>query len=252
MPNELVMRAKLAHFMKCGAPPSYHLMGEGFTDLSESKNPKEYARQYVHMTTESTDVIGYSPSEAYSVDIYSENPVALRIAQATDEEQVGSAARVSIVEVHYWEQLGANTFAAYEREFAIIPDGKGSGVEALVYTGNFKAVGQSTKGTWNDTSKTFNATAASPLTFECSEGSTAGRTAISDISPAKGANNRYVYRVSATAITLPNAGDPIDHTWAAWNGTDDIIAANGRHVALVEIDAASECVRGGTSTAVAD
>lgn len=252
MSNELVMRAKLAHFMKCGSPLAFHLMGEGFTDLSESKNPKEYARQYVHMTTESTDVIGYSPSDAYSVDVYSENPVASRIIKATDEEQVGSAARVEIVEVHYWEQAGANTFVAYKREYAIIPDGKGSGTDALVYTGNFKAVGEQTKGTWNDTTKTFNATAAASLTFSCAAGATAGDTAISNISPAKTAGNSYVYRVSENTITLPNSGDPVDHTWSEWNESDDITAANGNNVALVEIDTSSECVRAGTETAVSN
>lgn len=159
MPNELVMRAKLAHYMECGDPAAYELMGEGFTDLTESKNPKTYARQYVHMTTESTDVIGFSPANSYSVDVYSENPVASRIVKATDEEHVGSDARVNIVEVHLWEPSGETegVYVAYKRQYAIVPDGKGSGVEALVYTGNFQAVSEAEKGTFNVTSKTFTA-----------------------------------------------------------------------------------------------
>lgn len=156
MPNELIMRAKLAHYMECGTPGAYELMGEGFTDLTESKNPKTYARQYVHMTTESTDVIGFSPSNAYSVDVYSANPVAARIVKATDEEQVGSDARVNICEVHLWEPgTTAGTYIAYERIYAIVPDGKGSGVEALVYTGNFQAVGESQKGIFTIATKAF-------------------------------------------------------------------------------------------------
>lgn len=32
--------------------PSFNLMGEGFTDLSESKNPTEYSRKYIHEQSE--------------------------------------------------------------------------------------------------------------------------------------------------------------------------------------------------------
>ena len=48
--------------------PSFNLMGEGFTDLSESKNPTEYSRKYIHEQSERTDVTGFAPAMAYSMD----------------------------------------------------------------------------------------------------------------------------------------------------------------------------------------
>lgn len=48
---------------------------KGFTDQSTSKNPKEYARQYVDELFEQTDVVGYSPSTSYGFDQYAGNTV---------------------------------------------------------------------------------------------------------------------------------------------------------------------------------
>ena len=36
--------------------------------MTNNKNPKEYARQYVDSPSEDTDVVGYSPSIDYSFD----------------------------------------------------------------------------------------------------------------------------------------------------------------------------------------
>ena len=59
-------------------PVSYtHLFTrmKGFTELSGSKNPTEYSRQYVDEIFESTDVTGYSPSWSFAFDDYTEDAV---------------------------------------------------------------------------------------------------------------------------------------------------------------------------------
>lgn len=250
--NELVLRAKLRHYMEVGSPLAFQLVGDGFTAFNESKNAKEYSRQYVHMTTELTDVIGFSPSIGYASEIYTEDAVCQHVVRVTDNEYVGAAAQVDIVAVNLFDQIGANVYRAYKRRYTIVPDGKGDGVEALVYTGNLKAVSDLIPGTFNTSTKTFNATAAPALTFTCTAGTAAGDTEVGDIDPAKGGGNSYVYRVSAGAISLPNLGDAVDHTWAAWDGVDDITAANGANLAIVEISAASLCVAAGIGVAVSN
>lgn len=160
--SELVMRSQFASYMKTATgsgsdPDTYTLMGEGFTSLKESKNPKEYSRQYVNESTERTDVVGYATQIEYSLDTYTENAAIEKIKDITDNEKVGTDAQVEIVNVNLWNDTGSSSAHAYEafkRNYAVIPDAKGDGVEALVYSGSFKAVGDITKGTWDGTTFT--------------------------------------------------------------------------------------------------
>lgn len=149
--SNLVSRDQWVAYMNTGTDGTeeYNLVGEGFSSFSEAKNPKEYTRQYVHEKSERSDVVGYAPSISYSADMYSGDPCVERVAKAADEEQVGNAAHVDIVTVNLWENV------AYKRTYAIIPDGKGDGVEALIYTGTLKAVGGSTKGSFDVATKKF-------------------------------------------------------------------------------------------------
>lgn len=156
----LVMRAGLAHYMDVSdtSTAQFTRIGEGFTDFTESKNAKEYARQYINESTERTDVVGYAPSIAYSADIYSDDPVCQKVVAITDSEALGADAQVDIVTANEYEITGsATTCTAYKRKYAVIPDQKASGVEQLVYTGTLKAVGEQIEGTFNPSTKVFTA-----------------------------------------------------------------------------------------------
>lgn len=160
--SRLVKRAELHSYMDVGASgtPSFELIGEGFTSLSEAKNPKEYSRQYIHEYTERTDVVGYAPAIAYSVDAHTNNSVIAKIIAVTDQELTGADCQVDIVAVNTFETQtsGQSTVCtAYKRKYAIIPDNKGDGTDALVYTGNFRAVGDVIPGTFNEETKAFTA-----------------------------------------------------------------------------------------------
>lgn len=150
---KLVSRSEMRSYMNTGttAAPAFAMIGEGFTSLSEAKNPKEYSRQYVHERTERTDVVGYAPAISYSVDIYTNNPVIKKIRDVTDQELIGTDAQVEIVTAEHFGDAAVDETAltAYKRTYAIIPDAKGDGTEALVYTGTFKAVGDIVKGKFN-------------------------------------------------------------------------------------------------------
>lgn len=156
----LVTRDQWSAYMDTGKndTPEFNLIGEGFTSFAEAKNPKEYNRQYVHEKTERSDVVGYAPSISYSADMYSGDPCVEKIAQITDSEAIGAAALVTIVTVNLWEKgNGGESYVAYQRKYSVIPDGKGDGTEALIYTGTLKANGEVTKGTFDLSSKTFTA-----------------------------------------------------------------------------------------------
>ena len=153
----LVIRSQWAAYMKCGSGQSaaYALMGEGFTDLAESKNPQEYSRHYVHEKSERSDVTGYSPSLSYSMDYYSTDPVCAEIRDITDQEMVGTDAQRQIVLVDLFDGSATAGYTAYERTFAVIPDGKGSGTDALIYTGTIKSAGDLVKGKFVPSTGTF-------------------------------------------------------------------------------------------------
>lgn len=156
--STLITRDQWRAFMNTGTADkaAYSLIGEGFTSFSEAKNPKEYSRQYVHEKTERSDVVGFAPSIAYSADMYSGDPCVERVAKAHDEEQIGNDAHVDIVAVNMWEKgTTEGTYIAYQRTYSIIPDTKGDGTEALIYSGNLKAVGESVKGSFNTKDNTF-------------------------------------------------------------------------------------------------
>ena len=161
--SKLVLRHQFQSYMNTGAASAEagSLIGEGFTSLKEAKNPSEYSRKYVHEATERTDVVGYATQIDYTTDTYTENPVIAKIAEVSDKELTGTDAQVDILNVNMFEDAGTgetHAYTAYKRRYAIIPDAKGDGTDALVYSGSFKAVGDIVPGTFNGTAFTPDAT----------------------------------------------------------------------------------------------
>lgn len=159
--SRLIKRAEFRSFMELnpsGSKLTYYLIGEGFTNLAESKNAQEYSRQYIHEYTERTDVVGYSPSLAYSADAHTENPVIAKIMEVTDKELTGTDAVVPIVAVNTFDEVETGKCKAYKRNYAIIPDSKADGTDALIYTGTMRAVGDIVEGAYDLAEGTFTAT----------------------------------------------------------------------------------------------
>ena len=145
MSNTLVKRSDKVAFYGIKAAEgdtyTYHRM-QGFTDMSTSKNPIEYSRQYVDEDFEQADVVGYSPSIAYGFDQFAGNAVHEDIAKISDDELLGSAAIRPIVLVDLTKASGVN---AVKRDFAVIPDSEGDSTDAYTYSGNLKVKGDKIK-----------------------------------------------------------------------------------------------------------
>lgn len=130
---------------------------KGFTELSQSKNPKEYTRQYIDEENERTDVIAYSPELSYSFDEIEGNEAQKVIIDITNNERIGDAAKVDIIIVDLSrESTPAGKFEAVKRTFSVIPDSEGDSTDAYTYSGTFKANGEKvfgmasngTEGSW--------------------------------------------------------------------------------------------------------
>ena len=100
MSEKIVKRSDKVAFMNTGTTeaPVYTRMRK-FTEMSNSKNPKEYSREYVDEDGEVTDVTGYSPEKSYAFDQYKDNPVHEKIAKIADDELKGDDAIVEILVV---------------------------------------------------------------------------------------------------------------------------------------------------------
>lgn len=151
MDGTLVQRSDKIAYMgikaEGGSTYTYHRM-RGFTDMSQSKNPKEYTRQYVDEDFEETDVVGFSPSISYGFDQYSDNDVHSEIVRITDGELVGADAVVPIILVDKTKAgTPAGSFAAVKRDFALIPDSEGDSMDAYTYSGNLKVKSGKETGT---------------------------------------------------------------------------------------------------------
>lgn len=149
MANEkkLVGRHERLSFMKV-ENDTYTRM-TGFTSLGESKESKEYSRQYVDEATERTDVVGYATGVEYEFDRHTNTPVHEKLAQIADDEIVGTEAQVEILTVDLFEPVGSDdkVCKARLRTYSVIPDASGDGTDALIYSGTLKAAGEITHGT---------------------------------------------------------------------------------------------------------
>lgn len=155
MTNEpkLVGRHKRLSFMKTEADKFVRMTG--FTSLSESKESKEYSRQYVDEATERTDVVGYATGVEYEFDRHTNTPVHTLLAEIADDEIVGTDAQVDILTVDIFEPEDSDgkTCKARLRTYSVIPDTSGDGTDALIYSGTLKAAGEIIHGTAVTTDK---------------------------------------------------------------------------------------------------
>lgn len=77
---------------------------------------------------------------------------------------------------------------------------------------------------------------------------TSGKTKLT-VSPALTSGNSYKYKVADNAV-LPAAGQSVKG-WAAWNGTDEVTAATGKEICVVECDSAYRAIKAGVATVTA-
>ena len=110
-----------------------------FTELSTSKNPQEYSRQYVDEDSERTDVTGYSPSISFAFDDNTADAVLADIAGIIDGEKTGTEAQRDIISVDFTQPSGGG-YVAYKRTYSVIADSEGGDMDAYTYSGNFNSV----------------------------------------------------------------------------------------------------------------
>ena len=139
--EKIVKRSDKVAFMNVGTleAENYQRMRK-FTEMSTSKNPREYSREYVDEDGEVTDVTGYAPEIAFGFDQYTNNSVHEKIATIIDDELTGDDAVVEILVVDKTKALD-NGFEARKRKYTVVPDSDGDSTEAYTYSGTLRSKG---------------------------------------------------------------------------------------------------------------
>ncbi len=140
--EKLVKRSAKIAFMNTGTSDAkkFERMRK-FTDISTSKNPKEYSRQYVDEDGETTDVTGYAEEKSYAFDQYTGNLVHEKIAKITDDELIGDDANVEVLVVDTSKTVESGGFEGRLRTYAVVPGNDGDSTDAYTYSGSLKAKG---------------------------------------------------------------------------------------------------------------
>lgn len=116
----------------------------GFTDISVSKNPKEYKRQYIDQEFEQSDIVGFSPVISFGFDQFSGNDVHDDIMRIADYELVGDDAVREIIMIDFSTDDEAPS--AIKREFSVVVENEGDGMEGYRVKGSFKVKGEKVFG----------------------------------------------------------------------------------------------------------
>lgn len=116
----------------------------GFTDITVTKNPKEYKRQYIDQEFEQSDIVGFAPVISFAFDQFSGNEVHDDIMKIADNELVGDDAVREILMVDFSSDAEKPT--AIKREFSVIVENEGSGMEGYIVKGSFKVKGEKVFG----------------------------------------------------------------------------------------------------------
>ena len=112
-----------------------------FTELSVSKNPKEYSRKYIDESAERNAVTGYSPSISYKMDYNPENSVHKEFSAIADRELTGEDAVKNVVIVDLTTIDANDSCEAIKRAFSIIPSSEGDDSNTYTLSGKMKASG---------------------------------------------------------------------------------------------------------------
>ena len=80
-------------------------------------------------------------------------------------------------------------------------------------------------------------------------GSAAGKTKLS-VTPAKAISNSYKFKTGAS-VSIPAYDEVCGDDFTAWNGTEEVTAANGNKILVVELDSENKAKKAGITDVIA-
>lgn len=145
-----------------GSSEKYELMGLGITSAGKTLNPQEDTKQYVNQGSATTTISSYQPEYPFEGEMIKNDKVLDKIYEIGRNELKGAKAQAKHVRVELFKEPTSETkYPAQRRTVTIsvseMPREAGS---AVGLSGSLKAVTDIEEGTFDITTKTFEAAAA--------------------------------------------------------------------------------------------
>lgn len=159
--RNVIKRHQYADYLNIGteAQPSWVLMGAGFTQIDEEPGAQSESVKYVCDKSESSEVVSYKTSFPFEAEQIMEEDAINDIYTIARNHYIGSDAEREYVRVELWNKAtGSNTFEA--RKFLVsVEVSSFSGENKMTISGQMNAVGDPVLGTFNTSTKKFEAAA---------------------------------------------------------------------------------------------
>lgn len=130
-------------------------LGGVITEMTESSNPKETEKQYIHQKSSVTKTTGYANEFPITMDMVQGDVVAEDFYNLFYTRATGSDLERDHYIVNLWESEGENTYKARKiRQTVSITEATGGAGEQKQISGSLKG-GDFEYGTFNVSTKTF-------------------------------------------------------------------------------------------------
>lgn len=149
------MREDLRHFIDTsmnGETPSYWLLGDGISSLTEEMNPQEETKHYIHMSKDANAVKSYQRTFEVDKEDCEEDEVQKWIDGLVDDLPTGSSAKTSFVRLRLKDAVdgAAGTYKAIKVPCTVsVSSSGGEGGDYVHNVISVKQCGDDVKGTYN-------------------------------------------------------------------------------------------------------
>lgn len=148
------MREKLVHYFNIGSKttPSWVMLGDGITSLTEELNPESESKQYINQSSGVSQIKSYAPSISVEREYISDTLQAW-IDQKIKLLPVGSAASAEYVRINLMDTATSGVYPAVKYECSYQFDSIGGEAgNPLMTNMTLGAKGDPKQGTFNVTS----------------------------------------------------------------------------------------------------
>ena len=243
--SQQIVRKWMVHLLDASfgsGTPAWYRFGRDLQEYNVELNPDTENRKNILGNT-SFIHNGYEPSgENDTFYAHKGDPLFEALQDIVDGLKTGDACKTSAVEVHTWEESGANTniFAATKQDCYVVPTSYGGGTDGYQIPFQVNYVGDKVKGTYNALTKTFtptSETASAKLsaltigsltlspTFSADTTSyTATTTNATDTVTATVADNSATVAITNGSSSVTNGSAA---TWTSGSNTLTIVVTNG-------------------------
>ena len=146
-----------AHYFDVGTSETPDIeLGGVITEMTESTNPKETEKQYIHQKSSITKTTGYANEFPITMDMVKGDKVFENFYKKFYERKTGNDLNIDHYIVNLWEsETEANTYKARKiTQTVSITECNGAAGEQKQITGSLKG-GDFVYGTFNTSTKTF-------------------------------------------------------------------------------------------------